>query len=87
MIKFSIIVPVYNVENYLRKCLDSIVNQTCQNYEVIIICDKCSDNSEVIVENMLKNIKILVKFLLKKQDSVKHEILVLRLQKENIFCS
>ena len=54
MIKFSIIVPVYNVEKYLNKCLDSVVKQTYKNYEVIIVCDKCSDNSEDIVD-MQKN--------------------------------
>ena len=46
MTKFSIIIPVYNVEKYLHKCLDSVINQTYKNYEVIIVCDKCSDNSE-----------------------------------------
>ncbi len=66
MIKFSIIVPVYNVENYLRKCLDSIVNQTCQNYEVIIICDKCSDNSEVIVDKYVKKYKNFSKIFAEK---------------------
>ena len=51
MIKFSIIIPVYNVSKYLNNCLDSLVNQTYQNYEVIIVCDKCNDNSEEIVDN------------------------------------
>lgn len=37
MVKVSIIVPVYNVEKYLRKCLDSLVNQTMQDIEVILV--------------------------------------------------
>lgn len=41
----SIIVPVYNVEPYLRKCLDSIVNQTYGNLEILIIDDGSTDNS------------------------------------------
>lgn len=41
----SIIVPVYNTENYLRECLDSILNQSLKNIEVICIDDKSSDNS------------------------------------------
>lgn len=48
--KFSIIVPVYNVEEYLNKCFDSILNQNYSNYEVIIVCDKCTDKSENIVD-------------------------------------
>lgn len=52
--KFSIIIPVYNVEPYLKKCLDSVVNQTYQNYEAIIICDKCDDNSEEILDEYIK---------------------------------
>ena len=41
----SIIVPIYNVENYLRQCLDSIQNQTYQNFECILINDGSPDNS------------------------------------------
>lgn len=55
--KFSIIIPVYNSEEYLEKCLESIVKQTYTNYEVIIVCDKCSDNSEVIVDKYVKKHK------------------------------
>ena len=54
MTKFSIIIPVYNVEDYLCKCLDSVVSQTYQNYEAIIVCDKCNDNSEIIVDEYVK---------------------------------
>lgn len=61
MIKFSIIVPVYNVEKYLNKCLDSVVKQTYKNYEVIIVCDKCSDNSEDIVDEYVKKYKNFTK--------------------------
>lgn len=44
----SIIVPIYNVENYLRQCLDSIVSQTYQNFECLLINDGSPDNSEDI---------------------------------------
>lgn len=43
--KFSIIIPVYNVENYLSKCLDSIINQTLLDIEIICIDDGSMDNS------------------------------------------
>lgn len=42
---FSIIIPVYNVEPFLRECLDSVLTQTCQDYEIIIVNDGSSDNS------------------------------------------
>ncbi len=45
MDKVSVLVPVYNVEKYLSKCLDSIVNQTYKNIEVIIINDGTTDSS------------------------------------------
>ncbi len=44
-IMISIIVPVYNVENYLGKCLDSLINQTYKDIEIICINDGSTDNS------------------------------------------
>lgn len=46
----SVIVPVYNVENYLRKCLESIINQTYKNLEIILIDDGSTDNSGKICD-------------------------------------
>ena len=45
MPKISVIVPVYNVENYLAQCLDSIINQTFMNFECICVNDGSTDNS------------------------------------------
>ena len=48
--KVSVIIPVYNVKNYLAKCLDSLVNQTLQNIEVIVVNDGSKDGSEQIIQ-------------------------------------
>lgn len=46
----SVIVPVYNVEKYLRKCVDSILSQTYQNIEIILVDDGSKDNCSVICD-------------------------------------
>lgn len=43
--KITVIVPVYNVENYLRKCLDSIISQTYKNIEIVVVNDGSTDAS------------------------------------------
>ena len=55
--KLSVIVPVYNVENYLRKCLDSLVNQTLKDIEIIVVNDESPDNSEKIINEYTKKYK------------------------------
>ena len=44
-IKVSVIVPVYNVESYLEECLESFINQTLKDIEIICINDASTDNS------------------------------------------
>ncbi len=48
--KVSVIVPVYGTEQYLRKCLDSLVEQTLQEIEIIVVNDGSPDNSQQIIE-------------------------------------
>ena len=52
--KISVIVPIYNVESYLRKCLDSLINQTLNNIEIICVNDCSPDNSLAILEEYAK---------------------------------
>ncbi len=46
----SIVIPVYNVETYLRQCLDSVLGQTFSNFEVLLVNDGSTDNSGVICQ-------------------------------------
>lgn len=52
--KVSVIVPVYNTEKYLRKCLDSLVNQTLKELEIVIVNDGSKDSSPQIIEEYIK---------------------------------
>ena len=54
MPKVSIIIPVYNVEKYIKKCLESLAEQTLQDFEIIIVNDGTKDNSEEIILNYQK---------------------------------
>ena len=61
MNSFSIIVPVYNVEKYLNKCLESLVNQTYKDYEIIIVNDGSTDKSQNIINNYKEKYSKIVK--------------------------
>lgn len=50
MKKVSVIIPIYNVDQYLTKCLESVINQTYKNLEIICVNDCSSDNSYTILE-------------------------------------
>ncbi len=51
MAKISLIVPVYNTEEYLNKCLDSLISQSLKDIEIILINDGSTDDSEKIINN------------------------------------
>lgn len=52
---FSLIVPIYNVEAYLPKCIDSVLAQTCQDYELLLVDDGSPDHSGKICDNYAAN--------------------------------
>ncbi len=59
--KISIIIPVYNAEKYIKYCVESILKQTYQNFEIIAVLDGGNDNSEKILESLKnKNNKIKI---------------------------
>lgn len=66
----SVIVPNYNKERYIKECLDSILNQTYSNIEVIVIDDCSSDFSRKIIEEYQKEFTQVKSILLKKNGGV-----------------
>ena len=50
MEKVSILMPIYNVEKYLRECIDSILIQTYTNFELILVDDGSTDNCGKIID-------------------------------------
>ena len=59
-IKISVIIPVYGIEKYIRQCLESVINQSYKNLEIIVVNDGTKDNSMKIVEEYLEDKRIKV---------------------------
>ena len=68
--KVSVVVPCYKVEEYLRRCLDSLVNQTLKNIEIICINDGSPDNSLEILKEYQEKYKESFKVIDKKNEGV-----------------
>ncbi len=63
--KVSVIVPVYNVYEYIEKCLDSLVKQTLKDIEIIVVNDGSPDNSQEIIDKYAKKYKNIRSFIKK----------------------
>ena len=61
--RFSIIIPVYNVEEYLGQCLDSIAHQDYSDYEVVIVVDGSTDGSASIYERFAAEADVPVRIV------------------------
>ena len=61
MKKVSVIIPVYNVEKYLRRCLNSVLAQTYDDYEIICVNDKSPDNSDRILAQYVRKFPSKIK--------------------------
>jgi glycosyltransferase involved in cell wall biosynthesis len=59
-IKVSVIIPVYNVENYIKECVESVINQTLKEIEIIIVNDGTKDNSIKKIEKYLSDSRVIL---------------------------
>ena len=59
--KISIIIPAHNEENYIRKTLHSIKNQTYQIYETVVVANGCTDGTEDLVKKRTNDKTIIVR--------------------------
>lgn len=50
----SVVIPIYNVENYLKRCIDSVINNSYKNLEIILVDDGSTDNSSSICDSYIK---------------------------------
>ena len=64
--KVSVIIPVYNVENYIEKCLESVINQTIDEIEIIVVNDGSTDLSKERINKYLNKYKDKIKYLEKE---------------------
>ena len=63
MPKISVIIPVYNTEKYIEKCLESLAKQEMQDFEVIVVNDGSTDNSKKVIKNYMQNSNLKLKYL------------------------
>lgn len=68
----SIIIPIYNVEKYLNRCLDSVMKQSFQDIEIILVNDGSTDNSDNIIKSYLFDERI--KYIYQKNKGLSEEI-------------
>ena len=66
----SIIVPVYNTEKYISRCIETIVSQSMNDYELIIINDASTDKSDEIIKKRISGLKNAKYYVLKKNIGV-----------------
>lgn len=70
MKKISVIVPIYNAEKYIARCLDSILMQADENIELLLINDGSTDRTEEIIQTYLGKYKSSIKYIKKENDGV-----------------
>ena len=69
----SIIIPIYNVEKYLNRCLDSVMKQSFQDIEIILVNDGSTDNSDNIIKSYLFDERIAEQGDFSRKPGLGHE--------------
>ena len=69
-IKVSVIIPVYNVENYLERAVDSVLNQTLSDIEIILVDDGSPDQSPKICDNYARMYPDRIKVIHKQNEGL-----------------
>lgn len=64
----SVIIPVYQVENYIVRCLESVICQSCKDFEIILVDDASQDNSMALARKVLENVDIPVSYITHKEN-------------------
>ena len=82
----SVIMPIYNAEKYVKKSIDSLVNQTTNEIEIILVDDGSTDGSGSICDSMMDQ-RMLKSFIKKMEEYVQHEMLACYKQKANMYLS
>ena len=80
----TIVVPIYNVEKYLKQCLESLISQTYKNIEIILINDGSTDGSKKICEEFAKKDTRIIVINQKIVVCLQHEIQELIMQMVSI---
>ena len=79
--KVSIIVPVYNMESYIERCLKSLVDQTLCDIEIIVVDDGSTDKSEIIIKQMQKVYRNIIYLKKKMEGRLRRVTWLLKLHK------
>ena len=66
MSKISVIIPVYNTEKYIEKCLKSLEKQTMQDFEIVVVNDGSTDESGRVIKNYMRKTRLKIKYLEKE---------------------
>ena len=85
--KFSVVIPAYNIVNYLQECVESVTSQMTEyDFEIVLVNDGSTDNTPLLAQKLKDKYPHLIQ-LVNKENGGLQEMLVLEWQKGNILYS